>query len=186
MDIVEFFEQSTGKWFSQRTNHFSTSAQPECGKSDLFIEKLAQDDSALVQLCQDHGVDPSSVLYGMRTTWNGTVGRMDETKQAGSTVLALIANPDNPQEGKLLRQTGAGSEPGVGRYVMGNDHTLTLILETETIYSEERLWFASPNLRLRTSVLKQTNGVQSASFCSEIRMGGVKPQPSAASTASQA
>ncbi|HEY9702550.1 MAG TPA: phycobiliprotein lyase, partial [Allocoleopsis sp.] len=38
-----------------------------------------------------------------------------------------------------------------------------------------RLWFASPNLRLRTSILKRFGGFSMASFCSEIRLGVTKP-----------
>jgi len=59
---------------------------------------------------------------------------------------------------------------------MGDDDALTLMGESETLYSEERLWFASPNLRLRTSTIKQLDGFSTASFCSEIRMGGVPAQ----------
>jgi hypothetical protein len=39
------------------------------------------------------------------------------------------------------------------------------------MYSEERLWFASPNLRLRTSILKRFGGFSMASLSSEIRLG---------------
>jgi hypothetical protein len=53
------------------------------------------------------------------------------------------------------------------------------------MYSEERLWFASPNLRLRTSILKRFGGFSMASFCSEIRMGGVQPQENASAAANQ-
>jgi len=69
----------------------------------------------------------------------------------------------------------AEKAPVAGRYVMGNDDALVLITEYESMYSEERLWFASPNLRLRTSVLKRFGGFSMASFCSEIRMGTSTP-----------
>jgi len=48
----------------------------------------------------------------------------------------------------------AEKTPVAGRYIMGSDE-LTLITEYETMSSEERLWFASPNLRMRVSVLKR-------------------------------
>ncbi len=97
----------------------------------------------------------------------------DKEKHEGSTVLVPVADPDKPNEGKLLRDTGyAEKAPVAGRYVMGDDGSLTLITEYESMYSEERLWFASPNLRLRTSILKRFGGFSMATFCSEIRMGG--------------
>lgn len=183
MDIVEFFQQSAGKWFSQRTSHHLAFKQSESGKSDIVIEALAKDAPEVIQLCQQYDLDPALALCGARVTWNGTM-EWDEEKHAGSTVLVPIADPDKPNEGKLLRDQGYAEKASVaGRYVMGDDQALTLITEYETMYSEERLWFASPNLRLRTSILKRFGGFSMASFCSEIRMGGTQPAP-AASTSS--
>jgi hypothetical protein len=171
MDIVEFFQQSAGKWFSQRTSHHLAFKQSESGKSDIVIEMMSKDDPAVVQLCQQYEVDPALALCGARVTWNGTM-EWDEEKHTGSTVLVPIADPDKPNEGKLLRDQGYAEKASVaGRYVVGEDQALTLITEYETMYSEERLWFASPNLRLRTSILKRFGGFSMASFCSEIRMG---------------
>jgi hypothetical protein len=51
------------------------------------------------------------------------------------------------------------------------DQVLTLTTPTATGSLEERLWFANPNLRMRTSVIKVGEIVDRACFCSEIRMG---------------
>lgn len=174
MDITEFFQQSTGKWFSQRTNHHLTLKQMGGGKSDLYIELVSKDNFAITQLCQQYGIDPRLAPYGVQITWNGTV-EWDQKKQTGSTLLVPVADPDKPNEGKLLREVGQSEKtPVAGQYTMGRDDVLTLITEQKTFYSEERLWFASPNLRLRSSILKQVGGGSIASFCSEIRMGGVQ------------
>jgi hypothetical protein len=176
MDIVEFFELSSGKWFSQRTSHHLAFKQTEGGKSDIQIEQLDKADPAVIQLCEQYEVDRALALCGARVTWNGTM-EWDEEKHAGSTVLVPIADPEKPNEGKLLREMGYAEKASVaGRYSIGNDEALTLITEYETMYTEERLWFASPNLRLRTSILKRFGGFSMASFCSEIRMGVAKPQ----------
>uniref|UniRef100_A0A832H4C7 Chromophore lyase CpcS/CpeS n=1 Tax=Oscillatoriales cyanobacterium SpSt-402 TaxID=2282168 RepID=A0A832H4C7_9CYAN len=176
MDIVEFFELSSGKWFSQRTSHHLAFKQSEAGKSELVIEMLDKADPEVIKLCEQYSIDPATALCGARVTWNGTM-EWDEEKHAGSTVLVPVADLETPNEGKLLRETGyAEKAPVAGRYVMGGDEALTLITEYETMYSEERLWFASPNLRLRTSILKRFGGFSMASFCSEIRMGVTKPQ----------
>ncbi|MBD1849630.1 phycobiliprotein lyase [Leptolyngbya sp. FACHB-711] len=182
MDITEFFQQSSGKWFSQRTSHHLAFKQSESGKSNLTIEILPKDDPAVVKLCQQYEVDPALALCGARVSWDGTM-EWDEEKHAGSTVLVPIADAEKSNEGKLLREQGyAEKAPVAGRYIMGSDDALTLITEYETMYSEERLWFASPNLRLRTSILKRFGGFSMASFCSEIRMGGAQPQSTIAST----
>jgi hypothetical protein len=107
----------------------------------------------------------------------------DKEQHSGSTVLVPIADPDKPNEGQLLREMGyAEKAPVAGRYIMGSDQALTLITDYETMYSEERLWFASPNLRLRTSILKRFGGFSMASLCSEIRLG-VGQAPKAAEDA---
>lgn len=175
MDIKEFFEQSSGRWFSQRTSHHLAFRQAENGKSNITIEMIEADAPEVVQLCQQYEVDPASAICGARVTWDGTMD-WDEEKHQGSTVLVPVADPDKPNEGKLLREMGyAEKAPVAGRYIMGNDQALTLITDYETMYSEERLWFASPNLRLRTSILKRFGGFSMASLCSEIRMGVTQP-----------
>jgi hypothetical protein len=116
-------------------------------------------------------VDPGLAVCGVRTRWEGTL-EQNKGKRAGTTMLVVIAEAGSPNAGQILRQ----SEPQLGRYVMGEDEALTLVAEADGLYAEERLWFASPNLRLRTSVVKQAGGISTASFCSEIRMGGAPAQ----------
>ena len=184
MDIQEFFELSAGKWFSHRTSHHLAFKQSESGKSDITIEMLAQDDPEVIKLCQQYEFDPALAKCGARVSWNGTM-EWDEEKHTGSTVLVPVPDADNPNQGKLLREMGyAEKTPVAGSYIMGSDEALTLITEYETMSSEERLWFASPNLRMRVSVLKRFGGFSMASFTSEIRMGGVQPSSKATEASS--
>jgi len=186
MDIQEFFHLSAGKWFSQRTSHHLAFKQAESGKSDITIEMLSQSDPEVIKLCEQYNVDPSLAWGAARVSWNGTM-EWDEEKHTGSTVMVPIPDPDKPNEGKLLRDVGYAEKASVaGRYIMGSDDAFTLITEYETMYSEERIWFASPNLRLRTSILKRFGGFSMASFCSEIRMGGTQPPAKATDTATTA
>lgn len=183
MDIVEFFEQSAGKWSSMRTSHHLAFKQQEGGKSTIEIELLDKTDPAVLALCQMYEVDPATALCGARVTWDGTM-EWDEEKHSGSTVLVPIADPENPMQGKLLREMGyAEKAPVAGRYEMASNNELTLVTEYDTMYSKERLWFESPNVRLRHSILKRFGGFSMASFCSEVRMGGAKPDPQTADAA---
>ena len=187
MDIKEFFEQSSGKWFSQRTSHHLAFKQAESGKSNITIEMLEVDAPEVVTLCEQYNIDPKQALCGARVVWDGTMEwDEDKEKHKGSTVLVPVADLDKPNEGQLLREMGyAEKAPVAGRYVMGDDGALTLITDYETMYSEERLWFASPNLRLRTSILKRFGGFSMASLSSEIRMGvGAAPKQEEDATAS--
>ncbi|MBD2294585.1 phycobiliprotein lyase [Anabaena sphaerica FACHB-251] len=171
MNIEEFFELSAGKWFSHRTSHHLAFKQSEDGKSDIVIESLAADHPEVIKLCEQYEVHPSAASCGARVTWKGTM-EWDEEKHEGSTVLVTVPDADKAGEGKLLREMGyAEKAPVAGTYKIGEDGALTLITEYETMWSEERLWFASPNLRMRVSVLKRFGGFSMASFTSEIRMG---------------
>ncbi|MFM5982100.1 MAG: phycobiliprotein lyase [Sphaerospermopsis kisseleviana] len=174
MNIEEFFELSAGKWFSHRTSHHLAFKQSEDGKSDIVIEMLSADHPEVIKLCEQYEVHPSTASCGARVTWKGTM-EWDEEKHEGSTVLVTVPDADKPGEGKLLREMGyAEKAPVAGTYKMGEDGALTLITEYETIWSEERLWFAGPNLRMRVSVLKRFGGFSMASFTSEIRMGATE------------
>ncbi|WP_353932449.1 phycobiliprotein lyase [Okeanomitos corallinicola TIOX110] len=174
MNIEEFFELSAGKWFSHRTSHHLAFKQSEDGKSDIVIEMLAADHPEVIKLCEQHKVEPSNASCGARVTWKGTM-EWDEEKHEGSTVLVTVPDADKPGEGKLLREMGyAEKAPVAGTYKIGDDGALTLITEYETMSSEERLWFASPNLRMRVGILKRFGGFSMASFTSEIRMGATE------------
>ena len=185
MNIEQFFELSAGKWFSHRTSHHLAFKQSEDGKSDIVIEMLPADDPEVIKLCQQYEIDPTAASCGARVTWNGTM-EWDEEKHEGSTVLATVPDSENPNEGKLLREMGyAEKAPVAGTYKMGIDDALTLTTEYETMWSEERLWFASPNLRMRVSILKRFGGFSMASFTSEIRMGSTDASKKATEAANQ-
>jgi hypothetical protein len=171
MNIIEFFELSAGKWFSQRTLHNLKSGQLQAGKSNLIIESLPQTDAKIIQLCQQHHIDPTTISEGFCSTWDGTT-EGNSNQQKGSAILVPIINPDHPQTGQLLQSQSPNPNQSLsGSYSLGEDEVLTLITESPNFYVEERLWYLMPNLRLRTSIIKNNTGLTQASFCSEIRMG---------------
>lgn len=175
MDITEFFEQSAGKWFSQRTDHHPTLQKIDAGKGNLQIDFLSHTDPEAIAACEEYGVDPSLLLCGNRIAWDGTIAT-DPKKQVGSTVLVALAEGEDTRSGKILRLRRSPQKQLVaGRYFLGNDDILTLITEVETTYTEDRLWFASANLRLRTSIGKRGDRFRCASLYSEIRMGLTSP-----------
>lgn len=175
MNVTDFFQQSTGKWFSQRTHHHSAEQTPESGKSDVYIEWLENDAPPVVQLCEQQRVNPATALGGMQIRWEGFVARSPD-KQRGSTLVVAIADDANPTQGRLLQTNPdkGGTPVLAGHYTMGEDEALTLVTDLDAASAEERIWFAGPNLRLRTRVLKTPEGVSTAAFYSEIRMGNVQ------------
>jgi hypothetical protein len=177
MDVREFFELSAGKWFSQKTSQYLTLKQSEHGKSDLVIEILPTDNPQIIQLCQQVGIEPSSTWGGIKYTWKGTIAWDTSPQNVGNQQGEKIAIsiPDSPQArtGKFFHLTGGNTQsPQLARYTIGDDDALTLVTKHENICAEERVWFESDNVRLRTTIVTQDSGDSLASFYSEIRMGG--------------
>ncbi|MBF2064225.1 MAG: phycobiliprotein lyase [Calothrix sp. C42_A2020_038] len=180
MNIQEFFELSAGKWFAHRTIQDLASNQSKEAKSEILIEKLPTTHPDVVNLCQVFQVNNPS-LIAAKINWNDTT-KLNQ-KNVGSTVLVLV--PDqNAEAGQLLRQVSNEDKPSLGYYKLSSDESLLLSVESGKVSFEERLWFASNNLRMRVNVMKHAGGISTTSFTSEIRMGVSSAQPT--STASSA
>lgn len=174
MDAIEFFQLCAGKWRSQRTTHHLAFKRAETGESEINVSTLAADHPQVVEICQLHQVDPSLAIGGALVSWQGTMAwdRSDEENHEGSTVMVLVPDSDNPRQGMLLRERGyAEIVPVAGRYLIDDDDALILLTEYETMSSEERFSFVSPDLRMRTSTVKRFGGFSTASLCVETRIG---------------
>jgi len=172
MDAREFFQKSSGNWRSLRTTHHLPFRRAESGDSTIVVEYLESDHPKIVELCQMHSVEPSLSVGGAYVTWQGSMAwdKEDENHE-GSTIFALVPQPDNPKKGKLLRERGyAEIVPVMGEYQIDDEQGLVLVTEYETMSIVERFWFANPNLRLRTSTVKRFGGLNTATFCAERRI----------------
>ncbi len=173
MDAMEFFQQSAGTWRSQRTTHHLAFKRSEVGDSEIQVENLAADSPQIIALCEYHQIDPKLTVGGSHVRWLGSMSwdRDGEGNHEGSTVFALVPDADNSKKGKLLRERGyAEIVPVVGEFEMDQEEGLVLVTEYETMSSVERFWFPSPDLRMRTSIVKRFGGFSTASFCTESRI----------------
>ncbi|AFZ01005.1 phycobiliprotein lyase [Calothrix sp. PCC 6303] len=169
MNIEEFFQMSSGKWFAHRTSNDLPNNKSQEAKSEIIIEQLSKDNPEVVKLNHNLETSTSSDLFAIKVNWNDTT-KLNQ-KNVGSSILVLVPNHDNPNEGKLLRQLSNDDKISLGNYKLGADESLTLDIEAGNITSEERIWFASENLRMRVSTVKQANGLSTTAFTTEIRMG---------------
>lgn len=168
MTLQDFLDQCVGKWFSQRTSHAVPPQELEAGKADLWIETIEPGDATVQAECDRAGINPSTAI-ALRTRWDGQAG-VAATKLAGSTLLIF-------GEGGQFAQTNGNGVSFTGTHALGADDALTIVATANTLKTEERIWFAGPNLRERTSTVSDTaKGTQFASFCSEIRLGGAPTQ----------
>ncbi|MGF2038367.1 MAG: phycobiliprotein lyase [Nostoc sp. CmiVER01] len=179
MDAMDFFQLSAGKWRSQRATHHLPFKRSETGESDIQVETLDANHPEIIELCQYHQIDPSLSVGGSRVQWLGTMAwdRENDENHQGKTIFAIVPDGDNPRSGKLLRERGyAEIMPVVGLFHMDDEDGLVLTTEYETMSSIERFWFASPNMRLRTSTVKRFGGFSTASFCTETRIETSNPE----------
>ena len=180
---MEFFQHSAGQWQSQRTTHHLPFRRAELGGSNITVEALAKDHEKIIAICELHEIDPALAVGGAYVAWNGAMAwdREGEGNHEGTTVFALVPDEDNPRQGRLLRERGyAEIVPVVGRYEMDDEDGLILETEYETMSSVERFWFVTPELRMRSSIVKRFGGFNTASFCAETRIVDENPaEPSA-------
>ncbi len=172
MELTEFIERSIGRWRSQRSGHHLAFSHFEEIRSTIDIVALEADDSGVIDICKLYDIDPTTALHPFRMSWEGESDWDEEDIQSGSCVLVPIPDPENPDRGKLLREQGyAETIAAVGNYHLTEDGTFTLLTEYDRAAAEERIWFATPNLRFRVSLIKTSSGqgVTTASFSSEIR-----------------
>ncbi|WP_341733502.1 phycobiliprotein lyase [Microcoleus sp. EPA2] len=184
MDAMEFFHSSAGKWRSQRSTHHLPFRQTEIGDSNIEVTALGADDTRVAEICQMHEIDPCRAAGGAFVTWHGSMAwDKDDENHKGSTVFAIVPDPENPRQGLMLRERGyAEIVPVAGRFEMDDEDGLMLITEYETMSSIERFWFAGPNVRMRTSTVKRFGGFSTSTFCTEVR---VEPDAEAAKPAAE-
>ena len=169
MDINEFLEQSVGNWFCQRTSCHLDQEKTENSKSEITIEKVNRDHISVIQVCEKHQINPKTSLGGIKIDWDNSVD-WGKKKETGSSLLVLVPKANQTGEGELLRSINNKTDIlPMGSYILGEDEALTLTIAENNLDYQERLWFASPNLRLRTSVIKHNDQVTRTSFYSEIR-----------------
>jgi hypothetical protein len=163
MDIKTFMEQCVGKWFAQRTCYQLTENHSESAKAEVTIAWLAPDAAPVQSLCAKTAIAPETVWGGLDIQWDNSVDS-GQPKQVGSTVMALAAPEPHSPTGQLLR-----ADLAVGTYALGADQALTLTVQDGSHHYEERIWFASENLRFRTVTIQTDGVICQTAFYSEIR-----------------
>jgi phycoerythrin-associated linker protein len=172
MNITEFIELSLGRWRSQRSAHHLAFGHFEEVMSQIDIEPLTVDDTRVIELCKAHQIEPELALSPFRMSWSGESNWDEEETQTGSSILIPIPEAGDLTKGRLLREQGyAETIPSVGEYTIGEDGTFVLTTKYDRAAAEEKIWFVTPNLRCRVSLIKTSDGkgVTTVSYSSEIR-----------------
>lgn len=172
MDIQAFIQQSCGRWFTQRTCHQMGNLSSEAQSAQLWMEQLSLEDRAVLELCNAAEVDLAVAQCAAKISWKEQ-GFQVQPQETGELLLVALSN--TPHQGEILQQVGSAPLMRLNFQIDG-DQKLILTGTQDQFHLEERVWFASPNLRLRISLLKQANQLYQATWYSEVRMG-VLPEP---------
>ena len=176
MTIEQFVAQSSGKWRSMRSGHSLAFQQFEEVLSEVTIEAISKDDSAVKQLLESslankHNLETISSPFKMEwcaeSDWEP-----EDPSEVSSGSCIIIPLVKDISSGTLIRSVGyAEAEAAISEYNFSNDGTFTLTTNYEQSIAEERIWFVSENVRCRSSVLRTSagSGVLQTSFASEVR-----------------
>ncbi|MDJ0555145.1 MAG: phycobiliprotein lyase [Microcoleaceae cyanobacterium MO_207.B10] len=172
MDVIEFVERSIGTWRSQRSGHNLAFSHFEEVRSTIDIVSLPTTAPEVIELCKSCGTEIANAVSPFQMSWKGESDWDENEILEGSCILIPIPDQSEPNKGKLLRSQGyAETIAAVSEYRITEDNTFILHTTYDRAAAEEKIWFATPNLRFRVSLIKTSdgNGVLTASFSSEIR-----------------
>ena len=176
MTIEQFVAQSSGKWRSMRSGHSLAFQQFEEVLSEVTIEAISKDDSAVKQLLESslankHNLETISSPFKME--WRAESDwEPEDPSEVSSGSCIIIPLVKDISSGTLIRSVGyAEAEAAISEYNFSNDGTFTLTTNYEQSIAEEKIWFVSENVRCRSSVLRTSagSGVLQTSFASEVR-----------------
>ncbi|WP_017293150.1 phycobiliprotein lyase [Geminocystis herdmanii] len=174
MNINTFLENSVGEWFSQRSTYNIVNNDVDNSKANLTLNLLPPTDADIVSLSQEYNLNPELSLgsiaqrhFVIESKWDNSPD-WGKPKQQGDSLMVIFRDDDEDNQGKFLRVV-KNKETLMGKYVLAEDESLTFIIEKDGHYIEERICFASENLRLRNTIIKYDEKVVQTSFYSEIR-----------------
>ncbi|WLT37100.1 phycobiliprotein lyase [Synechocystis sp. B12] len=169
MDFLEFITAWEGKWLSQRTNYSFEQNEAGNAKSDVTVQRWDSQTELGRSLLERAGLKNQGELILLQLSWDNSVD-WGKSKQKGTIYYGFLPDADHGDRGQLWRGTTNSSLAFLrGDYHLGSDECLTLNLADGETSLTERHWYASPNLRLRTSLIQQGEGYSHSAFYSDIR-----------------
>jgi hypothetical protein len=147
----EFFEQSAGRWKSQRRYYtLKQDVEPQEVVSDLSIRFLEQGSPELVKLAQLHQLeDVTALLCGTEVTWESNYTGKSRKPSVGATIFGVKDNI-------LYRDRGfATTEPVIATYSFTNPKTFCLRTEYDGSVFEEEIKLIGDNYRTRQTIISR-------------------------------
>tara|TARA_Y100001968_G_scaffold331821_1_gene387814 strand:+ start:1230 stop:1763 length:534 start_codon:yes stop_codon:yes gene_type:complete len=173
MSIEEFFVKSVGEWKSMRSKHALAFQEFEEIRSKIKIIPISINDSRVLKLLKENPINQNDLKKAFLMNWEAKNEWIDESKKESmSGESILIPLETSVKEGKIIRSVGyTEAVQVISSYKLLDDGTLVISSNYTDISTEERIWFISNNLRIRSSITRATNSlaILQASYASEIR-----------------
>ena len=173
MQIEDFFLKSVGEWKSMRSLHSLAFQEFEEIRSKIKIIPVKINDSRVIKLLKDNLITTNEINKAFLISWEAKSEWVDENqKENSSGESILIPIKVSQTEGKIIRSVGYTDPVQViSLYKFLDDGTLIIYSSYNHISTEERIWFASDNLRSRSSITRAINSsaILQTSYASEIR-----------------
>lgn len=148
---VEFFQQTKGKWKSQRRYYtLRKETEPQEVTSLIEIQFLDRGASELLEVAKMHDLDlDRALLCGSKVTWESNYTNSSQKPSSGSTIFGILDNI-------LYRDRGfATPNPICATYAFTNPQTLCLRTEYSGSVFEEEIKLIGKNYRTRQTIISR-------------------------------
>jgi len=148
--IAEFFQESAGKWHSQRRYYTLPEGETKEMVSLITIRFLEQGCAELQKLAQLHNLDDSNALKcGAEVSWESRDSVTARKQSKGSTVFGVLGTT-------LYRDRGfATPKPVTAEYYFPSPKTLCLRTEYNGSVFEEELKLIGHHYRTRQTIISR-------------------------------
>ncbi|WP_017655083.1 phycobiliprotein lyase [Fortiea contorta] len=149
-EISEFFQNSVGKWLSERRYYTLASGETQEMVSIITIRFLEQGCDELQKLAQMHNLDNSAKLTcGAQVTWQSQDSVTGAKQSKGATLFGALGTI-------LYRDRGfATTKPVTAVFHFPNPQTLCLRTEYNHSVFEEELKLIGTKYRTRQSIISR-------------------------------
>lgn len=155
LKVAEFFQQSAGRWRSQRRYYTLPDGETKEMISLITIRFLTQGCAELQQLAQLHELSTLTILTcGAEVAWESTDVMSARKESKGLTLFGVLGTT-------LYRDRGfATSKPVTAEYYFPNPQTMCLRTEYNSSVFEEELKLIGRNYRTRQTIISRAGEQQ--------------------------
>ncbi|MBW4691879.1 MAG: phycobiliprotein lyase [Lyngbya sp. HA4199-MV5] len=147
--IAEFFQQSAGRWKSERRYYTLPDGETKEVVSLITIRFLEPNSSELSHLAELHGIDGTLLSCGAEVLWDSHDSETEKPQSAGSTLFGASGTT-------LYRDRGfATTKPVSAEFHFSHPTTLCLRTEYKGSVFEEELKLVGRNYRTRQTIISR-------------------------------